>query len=80
MKKPTCLFCHTEMVVEKYVKLKDAKKTSPRAKSSRRRYKCDTCDYKTTVFAGGARDLEGEQMDVEDEISEMYNQEAKNRE
>jgi hypothetical protein len=73
---PSCLFCHTEMIVEKRVKLKDAKKVSPHAKSSRTRYSCETCDYKTTIFATGVRDLIGEQMQVEDELKKIKAQET----
>jgi transposase-like protein len=45
-----------------------------------RRFKCASCDYSETIFAGGTIDTEIKPKEVVKAVKKMFDQEEKNRE
>lgn len=74
--KPDCLICGSEMKLEKQFKNGRSKEGAYRI----RRFKCTVCDYQTTIFADGVRDLKGEPDEAIEAVREHFKQqELQNR-
>lgn len=74
-----CLICTAPMEVASASMVKLYTKGGANMKCRKRRLKCTICDYQTTIYGGGIRDLEIEPQEAIDQVKENFKQERENR-
>lgn len=76
---PECLICNQPMELIKFITAKKRRLTKPKALSGIKRYKCDLCNYATTIYANGVRDLIDVPLAAQNEVKKIYKKEEQNR-
>ena len=75
---PDCIICGSEMMLEKRFKNQKSKRGNRVYRI--RRFKCPHCDYKTTIFADGIRDLKSGPDDAIEAVKKHFENEEEARE